>query len=94
MRRRTRLRKHGLPPDPSPRPQPDPVQAYVQLSLDLSSALRNAFLPAELVSDLNVREDCRRYGVQQVVLSIRTLGDIPSNVLWRYGGHPLQRPAP
>lgn len=84
MKRRTRLRKLGLAPEPPPKKKTR-GQALLEIAEALAAELRRQNLPPVHLTNLNVIEDCRRWGVETTVTCLRQFGDIPSNVRWRLG---------
>lgn len=89
MKRRTRLRKQGLPADP-----PRTLRAQAPNLLDLSAQLAQAlttqtFMPHSriraLAADTAVLSDVQAHGVQAVVTSLTRYGMTPSEVRWRFG---------
>lgn len=88
MKRRTRLRKQGLPADP-PRKQEAQPPNLLDLSARLAQALTSqTFTPSRqiqtLATDPAVLADVQQYGVQAVVDSLTRYGMTPSEVRWRY----------
>lgn len=89
MKRRTRLRKQGLPADP-PRKQKAQPPNLLDLSVQLAQALTSqTFMPPAriqaLATDWNVLSDVQAHGVQAVVDSFIRYGMTPSEVRWRFG---------
>lgn len=88
MKRRTRLRKQGLPPDPPRAARPLPASLF-----DLSKALteklstESRLSPARIhayATDWEVLEDVRRHGVQRVANSLARYGMTPTELYGRF----------
>ena len=88
MKRRTRLRKMGLPADPPKSTRPAP-RTLLDLSVELTQALTaQTFLSPSnihaLATDWNVIRDARTFGLQQTVTCLRHYGQTPSELRSRF----------
>ncbi|GGO24853.1 hypothetical protein [Deinococcus humi] len=79
MKRRTRLRKMGLPADPKPVPRKTEPSFY-DLAVSAVKELEKTGLPNSWANNLDFLEDCRRYGVSHTVNCMRLHGLLPSRL--------------
>ncbi|WP_152544773.1 hypothetical protein [Deinococcus phoenicis] len=90
MKRRTRLRKLGLPADAPRENRKPPKPNLLELSRALTVALSTGtLLPPwqvhTLATDMNVLADAHLYGVETVAACLIRSGMTPSELRWRYG---------
>jgi len=87
VKRRTRLRKLGLPADPKPQASRPPQPSYDDLALALHQELSNigVYDPSHYTADWNVLEDCRVFGISETVACLQKCGMTPSQFRWRFG---------
>jgi len=81
VKRRTRLRKLGLPADPEPQVALQRTgPSYYELALALHAEItRTTFMdPARYVGRLDVLDDCRTFGISETVKCLHQLGMTPS----------------
>ena len=88
MKRRTRLRKLGLPADPT-KGTPSASRTLLDLSVELKQALTAQTLlsPSNihaLATDWNVIQDARTFGLQQTVTCLKHYGMTPSELRSRF----------
>lgn len=85
MRRRTRLRKQGLPADPPKRPHRAEVPSLLDLSAQLAQVLTTQSLmhPTRiraLTTDLTVLRDAQVHGVEATANMLMRYGITPSEL--------------
>jgi len=88
MKRRTRLRKLGLPADPEPQAAPQRTgPSYYELALALHAEITRTTLmdPARYIGRLDVLDDCRTFGVASTFQCLLDSGMTPSELRYRWG---------